>query len=113
MSREKVFTVTIKDCRVDTFTVGGAGGSGKDTSSTGVRITHQPSGAVGRAVESRSQGKNKALAFRRMGESKAFQAWAKLQASSQRSVESIVEEAMAPENIKVEYRDGKGWYETS
>lgn len=40
--REKklLFSVTIKDCRVDNFTVGGNGGAGKDTSNTGARVTH-------------------------------------------------------------------------
>lgn len=42
MKQEKVllFSVTIKDCKVDAFTVGGNGGSGKDTSNTGARVTH-------------------------------------------------------------------------
>lgn len=40
MDKQLLFSVTIKDCRVDTFTVGGNGGSGKDTSNTGVRVTH-------------------------------------------------------------------------
>lgn len=42
-SKEKhlLFSVTINDCNVDTFTVGGKGGSGKDTSQTGIRVTHR------------------------------------------------------------------------
>lgn len=35
-----LFSVTIKDCRVDAFTPGGNGGSGKDTCNSGCRITH-------------------------------------------------------------------------
>jgi protein subunit release factor A len=38
--KKLLFTITIKDCRVDSFTVGGNGGSGKDTSNTGARVTH-------------------------------------------------------------------------
>lgn len=36
-----LFSVTIKDCDVGTFTVKGPGGGGKDTSQTGVRVTHR------------------------------------------------------------------------
>jgi protein subunit release factor A len=110
--RVKVFSISIKDCRVDTFTVGGHGGSGKDTSNTGVRITHPASGAVGKATDSRSQSANKRLAWRRLGESKAFRAWATAEASrhSQRGnvVEEQVEEAMKPENLKIEGINFKG-----
>lgn len=35
-----LFSLTKKDFRIDNFTVGGNGGSGKDTSRTGARITH-------------------------------------------------------------------------
>jgi len=36
-----LFSVTIADCDVGTFTVKGPGGGGKDTSQTGVRVTHR------------------------------------------------------------------------
>ncbi len=41
MEKKLLFSVTIKDCDVDTFTVSGNGGAGKDTSQTGVRVTHR------------------------------------------------------------------------
>ena len=110
--KRKVFSVSITDCRVDTFTVGGRGGSGKDTSNTGVRITHEPSGAVGKASDTRMQSHNKKLAFVRMAESKEFQVWARLTAaklSTGKSVEDIVEEAMTPKNIKVEVKENGVW----
>lgn len=96
---------------MDTFTVGGHGGSGKDTSNTGVRITHLASGAVGECREERSQLQNKRTAFRRMGESKTFQTWARLTAvlqSGQKTPEEWVEEQMKPENIRIEVKDDKG-----
>jgi protein subunit release factor A len=110
--RTKLFSVTIADCRVDTFTVGGHGGSGKDTSNTGVRITHTASGATGRAVENRSQLANKRLAFARMAESKEFKSWVKLQASktsTSKSTEQLVDEWMEPENLKVEVFEDGNW----
>jgi hypothetical protein len=39
--KELLFSVTIKDCEVQTFTVKGPGGGGKDTSQTGVRVIHR------------------------------------------------------------------------
>jgi protein subunit release factor B len=110
--RKKLFSVTIKDCKVDTFTVGGHGGSGKDTSNTGVRILHPPSGATGKATESRSQLSNKRTAFTRMAESNAFRAWVNQKAaelSVGKTVEELVEEAMDAKNLKVEVRTSKGW----
>ena len=111
MPRAKLFSVSIKDCTIQTFTVGGPGGGGKDTSNTGVRVTHPPSGAVGEGREERSQQQNKQKAFRRMGESKAFRAWAKRIAAeliTGKSVEQRVEEELAPEKLKVEVKDEQG-----
>ena len=76
-----MFSVSISDCEIQTFTCGGKGGSGKDTSNNGVRIIHHPSGARGECREQRHQLANKRIAFTRMGESKAFKVWAKLQVS--------------------------------
>jgi len=112
MPRKLVFSVGINDCRVDTFTVGGHGGAGKDTSNSGVRITHPPSGAVGKATDTRQQSKNKKLAFVRMAETKAFKAWVKLTAAklaTGKSLEDRVEEAMEPKNIKVEVKKEGIW----
>lgn len=111
MSRKLLFSVSIKDCRVDTFTVPGNGGGGKDTSSTGVRIVHPPSGAEGKATDTRSQAKNKQLAFKRMAESKAFKAWHRTVTAeliTGKSVDDRVEEAMEPKNLKIEIKDDKG-----
>lgn len=112
MSRKPLFSVSIKDCRVDTFTVGGHGGSGKDTSNTGVRVTHEPSGASGEGRRSRSQLENKRAAFIQMAQSKKFNIWAKLTAAALttgKSIDEVVDESLEPQNLKVEVRgdDGK------
>lgn len=110
--RTKLFSVTIDDCKIETFTVGGNGGGGKDTSNTGVRLTHTPSGAVGRAVDQRSQLANKRLAFGRMARTKEFQLWAKLEChrlSGRKSVAQLVDEWMEPENLKVEVFEDGNW----
>jgi len=112
MTKKKLFSVTLKDCKVETFTVGGHGGSGKDTSNTGVRISHVPSGAVGTASDTRSQLHNKRLAFRRMGQSKAFRAWVIVVAGelqTGKSIEQRVEEEMHPSKLKIEIRKDDKW----
>jgi protein subunit release factor A len=63
---ERVLSVTLKDCRVDTFRCSGHGGQNVNKRDTGVRIVHEPSGAVGESREERSQLQNKRTAFKRM-----------------------------------------------
>lgn len=102
---------------MDTFTTGGPGGGGKDTSNTGVRIVHLASGAVGRAQDTRYQLENKRLAFTRMAQTAEFRAWAKAEAArieGQPTVEELVEDLMKPCNIRVETRDEDGkWQEVN
>lgn len=75
MTREKVLSVTLADCRVDTFRSGGKGGQNQNKRETGVRIVHEPSGAVGESREERSQLQNKKTAFRRMAGHPKFRLW--------------------------------------
>ena len=110
-SKRLLFSVSIKDCEIQTFTVGGPGGGGKDTSNTGVRLTHKPSSATATAREERSQQTNKVRAFRRLCETKEFKAWHRLtvaRLSGEKSIEQQVDEAMAPGNIRIEVKDEDG-----
>lgn len=110
--KEKLFTVTIANCEIQTFRSGGKGGQNQNKVESGVRIIHHPSGARGESRESRSQLENKRNAFRRMGESQAFQTWAKNMAARMKggpTLEDRVEEAMQPRNLKVEVQTPTGW----
>lgn len=101
---------------MDTFTVGGHGGSGKDTSNSGVRVTHLASKAVGRAVDTRSMEKNRRSAFERMAHTKKFQDWIKLEASRRMGdaqvIEERVDQMMAPHNLRVEEKDDRGRWQS-
>lgn len=116
MTRIKVFSVGIGDCRVECIaSTGGAGGQNKNRRHTAVRITHPPSGAVGFSADERDQLRNKRTAWRRMADTKEFTLWARLEVSRRvtgKTIDEQVDELMAPENLKIEYRRGDKWTET-
>lgn len=108
-----MFSVTLKDCEVQTFRSGGKGGQNQNTRDTGVRIIHKASGARGEARDERSQLQNRKLAFRRMAESKLFRAWVAKQSFEYKQIEARAAQwaqAQAqvdnPELLKVEVFDG-------
>jgi protein subunit release factor A len=107
MTHELLFRVTMKDCDRETFRVSGAGGQHRDKTSNGVRIRHRASGAVGESRQERSQHKNEQIAFRRMAESDKFETWRRMEAGRlmglfPKSIDEIVDEMMADENLIVE-----------
>lgn len=111
MDKKLLFSVTIKDCEVSAFKGSGSGGQARNKISSGIRIHHPPSNAVGRASDSREQHRNKRTAFLRMLETKEFKAWHKVMCCrlmGQKSVEELVEETMHPKNILTEIKDEAG-----
>jgi len=56
----------LAECRVDTFRSGGKGGQHQNTTDSGVRLTHRPTGIVVTARDERSQHRNRALALERL-----------------------------------------------
>jgi len=55
-------------CRVETFRAGGPGGQHQNTTETGVRLVHLPTGVRAVARDERSQHRNRALALARLRE---------------------------------------------
>ena len=115
--KQKLFSVRIADCRVDTFCTGGHGGQNQNAKKMGVRITHPPSGAVGESREERYQHVNKVRAFKRMSETKEFRAWVRVVAAelrSGKSVNELVDEMMQERFLRVEVKDEDGrWTPTN
>lgn len=107
MSKELLFTVNKHDCEWSYFRATGHGGQHRDKTSNAVRCTHKPSGASASCQEYREQHRNRQIAFRKVAESKEFQAWARFEAQKkmgiQAEIERKVDKMMRPENIKVEY----------
>lgn len=73
--RQLILRLTKKDFDVQVFRAGGKGGQKQNKTSSGVRIIHRASGAVGEARDQRSQPQNKRNAFLRLTESPRFKAW--------------------------------------
>jgi len=111
--REKLFSVTIHDCEVQVFRAGGNGGQGQNTTDTGVRIIHHPSGARAECRETRSQLENRRRAFVRMAKSPQFQGWVAVQTGRVKSDEQIRREVDAeladPSKLRVEVRRDGRW----
>jgi protein subunit release factor A len=110
-----LFSVTMKDMEMQTFTVPGPGGGGKDTSRTGVRLIHPASGAVAEGREHRSVDRNRKDALKKIAEHPKFKAWHKLECARRMGqvipetpeqvlarVDKMMEEGLRDGTIKVE-----------
>jgi protein subunit release factor A len=111
-----LFSLTRKDFEMQTFTVGGHGGSGKDTSNSGVRIIHPASGAVGEGREFRSNAMNRKAAFERLAKSKKFRDWHRVECAKRLGqvqpetpeeirarVNKMVDDGLQDGSIQIEY----------
>lgn len=110
MSKEEktlLFSLTKKDFEVQTFCTGGKGGQHRNAKQNGVRIIHKASGARAEHRDGRDQAKNKAEAFKKLVESKAFKAWHKYEVARRlgqvKDIEKAVADAMRSENLLIEY----------
>jgi len=116
--KELLFSVTAKDCELQTFTCGKKGGGGKDTSNNGVRLIHHPSGARGEGRDTRDQKVNKRNAFLRLIRTKEFKDWHRAEVVKRlcypvTDVNKAVDTAMAPQNLRVEVQIERGWVDES
>jgi hypothetical protein len=117
MKKEKklLFSVTKNDFEIQTFTVGGPGGGGKDTSNSGVRLIHKNSGAIGEGREHRSNIQNRKSAFLKLIDTKEFKTWHKIECARHMGqpipetpeqimtrVDRMIEEGLRDGTIKVE-----------
>ena len=56
----------LAQCRVETFRSGGNGGQHQNTTDSGVRLIHEPTGVRAESRSDRSQHRNKAVALERL-----------------------------------------------
>ena len=108
MARELLFSVTAKDCELQTFRAGGSGGQNQNKRDTGVRWIHRASGARGESREERSQLQNKKTAWKRMVSTKEFQNWLRIQLGRDAQQKAEIERELWPDRLKTEVvEDGK------
>ena len=113
-TKEKLFSVTLKDCEVQTYRGSGAGGQKRNKTSSAVRIVHKDSGAVGQCENYREQSKNKLEAFKRMSQTEEFKKWIRIETARRTGelleIEKQVDKEM--KKVKIEGKDNSGrWSE--
>jgi protein subunit release factor A len=105
-NKELLFSLTKDDFVVQTFCTGGNGGGHRNAKQNGVRIIHPASGARAEHRDGRDQAKNKKAAFEKLVKTSTFKAWHKMEVMRRLGeldeIERRVEEAMSPENLKIE-----------
>jgi len=113
-TKEKLFSVTLKDCDILPYKGSGAGGQKRNKTSSAIRIVHRASGAAGQCENYREQSKNKSEAFKRMSQTKEFQTWLRIETARATGelalIEKQVEEEMKKTKIEVKDDNGK-WIE--
>lgn len=108
--KQKILSVTIHDCEVQTFRSGGKGGQNQNKRDTGVRVIHHPSGARGESREERSQLQNKRTAFKKMADSVRFRLWIARTVGQYHHSEEM---HIPDDEIKVEVKVGGKWVEAT
>jgi len=111
MSKELLFSVTKKDLEITYFSGSGAGGQYRNKHQNCVRIKHKDSGVIVTGQEERSREQNLRNAFNRLTKHPKFEAWLKIKIGEasldkeveKRELDTLVNEAMKEENLKVEY----------
>ena len=108
-----LFSVTAKDCDWSYTRGTGKGGQKKNKTSSAVHCMHRPSGAHGYAEETRSQSKNREIAFEKMFRSKEFQAWHKMEifrrTGQEAELDRYVEREMRGPGIRIEMKEDGRW----
>lgn len=111
--RKLLFSVTASDCKWSYTRGTGAGGQKKNKTSSAVHCAHEASGARAYAEDTRSQSKNKEIAFERMCQTQTFQDWHKFECMRRSGrlaeIEVIIEHEM--KKVRVERKNEEGLWE--
>jgi protein subunit release factor B len=114
--REHLFSINKDEFDVTFFRCGGHGGQNVNKRSTGARIVHKKSGAVGESRTHRTQLRNKKEAFRRLTETIKFKMYIRKRSwevihnkDMEKEIEKKVDEQMNEDNIVVEVKQNGKW----
>ncbi|MHA2032786.1 MAG: peptide chain release factor family protein [Candidatus Kariarchaeaceae archaeon] len=114
MKKELLFSVTKKDLVITWYKSGGSGGQKKNKTANACRIQHPDSGAMVTAQERRERSQNLKAALHRLAKHILFRKWVNkkvFEIDQQKTIDELVEEMMAPENLKMEIREDGKWKE--
>lgn len=106
MTKQHLFSVTKKDLRIDYFSGRGAGGQHRNRHRNCVRMHHPQSGATATGQSNRSRQANLREAFNGLINSPKFKVWHAAEVHARitgRSIDDIVDDAMRPDNLKIDY----------
>lgn len=110
MPKEKLFSLTEKDFKFNTYCGSGAGGQKRNKTASAVRCFHEESKSEGKCEEYREQSKNKREAFLKCTQTESFKKWLQLEIKRKSGelakIEQEVEDSMR--RVKVEVKDEKG-----
>jgi len=106
LSSKGNFSVSISDCREEHYRGSGNGGQKKQKTSSGVRLTHEPSGVQVECEAQRSQHQNRVEALHKLANHPKFRAWCSMQSAARAegfaSIERKIDAAMEEKNLKIE-----------
>ncbi len=115
-NRKLLFSVTKKDLVLTWYKSGGGGGQKKNKTANACRIQHPDSGAMATGQERRSRQQNLKAAMHRLVETAKFRMWHSKRCSEEidkiegrKTIDKLVEEQMAEENLKVEVKESGKW----
>lgn len=110
-----LFSVTRKDFEITWFSGTGNGGQNRNRHKNCCRIKHIETGVIGTGQSQRDARANQKEAFRNVVENPRFKAWLNGKVSDAlfgtETIDRKVDEAMSPENIKIEYIEEGKWKE--
>lgn len=110
--KERLFTVTASDCTWNYYRGSGPGGQKKNKTSNCARVVHEPSGAIGKGEQGRSQLENRQIAWKQMANSPTFQAWCRNRAYEISGDSEVLKKNVEFElqtNTLVEVEGEDGW----
>jgi len=109
--KELVFSVTAADCEWKYTRGTGNGGQKRNKTNSAVHCIHRPSGAAGYAEDTRSQPKNRQIAFERMANSKEFKRWNHVEFLRRTGQQAVIEDNVKREmrRIRVDVKENGLW----
>ena len=113
LDRRVLFSVTAADCDWSYTRGTGAGGQKKNKTSSAVHCIHRPSGAHGYAEETRSQAKNREVAFTKMADTKEFKDWHRREVMRRTGQQAIIDAQVEVEmrRVRVDRKNADGRWE--